>query len=504
MSYLDDILSWLTGTEEETPERDLKVLGGEALALLPLPLVVCNKKLSILATNQAFGRHFQVQGKGVRNRNLFDLLGEHIKIIDEDGRERPVTRSVEILNGKNPTILSGRFRGIGDRVFYAFHRVVPTNGKGQLLILLQDVTKDKELQGMIGNSRRELLSVFDGIEDPMAMIDKDFRIRRINEAMLKAVGGRAYKDFIGKACWFKLHGRSDRCPGCTAGETLATGKKAVRHGLLERRPDPEEVTYQITCYPLRDTSGAVTGVAESYHDMTEVARMEERLYESERVRVMQPLAAGIAHEVRNPLAVIQSTAQYCMGESGNRELKEGLQAILASTASANRVVQDLLDFAKPQEVNFKRQSLKPILQEGLALMKGRAKDQKVTLSLSAPRNLPVLIIDKDRFLQAIINFLINSLDAMPAGGRLTVEARGRRSDQTVEVVIRDTGEGVPEEVVHRVFQPFFSTKNNGVGLGLSIAEGIIRSHGGQVRFKSWAGKGSEVTIKLPMRRAQNE
>ena len=247
----------------------------------------------------------------------------------------------------------------------------------------------------------------------------------------------------------------------------------------------------------------MTSIAESYNDITEVRRIQEELYESERSRIMKPLAAGIAHEIRNPLAIIRSSAQYCLGEiKGRRALEESLQAIVKSADTANRVITDFLDFSRPHEYDFRVQSLRPILDEVIRLIRGRAKDQRVRIHRKIAIRFPPLRIDKKRFMQALVNFLINSLDAMPFGGRLDLECGLDHSKHGACLTIRDTGTGLPDEMVSKVFQPFFSTKKHGVGLGLPIAEGIIRAHGGRVAFHSRAGKGSEVALTLPLRGAK--
>lgn len=469
---------------------------GRIFSLLPFPLLLCDKKFSVIQANQAFTRLFQMKEDNLPGKNLFKILGGRVSL-RWNGVDEGIAALPEFLSKRNPKTVVGTFPKIGKRVFRIYNRSLKGN---EILLLFQDVTHDFELRQLIEKSRKELLSIFDGIEDPMVMIDKNFRIRRINEQMLATLGAKSYREFLGKACWLKLHGRTERCSGCTADTTFNTGFKTSRVGPLERRSQPDEFSYQITCYPLKDVKGEVTGVAECYRDMTEITRVKEELYESERGRVMESFAAGIAHEVRNPLAVIQSSAQFCLSEAAvNGNLRESLEAIVKSVGVANRVVNGLLNFAKPQEVFFQRQRLKPILEEGLRLAKGRAKGQKVRVKKSIA-NLPPLILDKARFLQAYMNFLLNALDAMPQGGRLSVGAHYDRRSRRIAILIQDTGEGVPTEMVHKIFQPFYTTKKEGLGLGLPIAEGIIRSHGGQVAFKSWPGKGSEVRINLPMAR----
>lgn len=496
MNLIDDILKLFVGRGEELLGKDyLAAEGGKIISLCPLPIVVCNKKFSIVAANPAFARFFKIPAEKLKERTLFQILGNNKVTLTADGKDyQQITRLSTVVGDRNPKILQGEFPGIGKRVFHVFTRMFQPN----VLLLFQDVTEAKALEDKISKSRHELLSIFDGVDDPMVMINKDLKIRRINNSMLKVLGGTNYRTFIGRACYYKLHGLTDRCPGCTADKTFTTGKKTSQMGLLQARKNADDFTYQVTCYPLKDASGKVTGIAESYKDTTEMVQVEDELHQSERNRMVESLAAGVAHEVRNPLAVIRSTAQYCLGEVGeNQDLKESLQAIMKSSETANKVVSSLLDFSRPKEVQYKRQGLRPLLEKAIGLVKGRAATQKVRLQRSIPGRLPSLVLDRSRFYQAILNLFINSLDAMPRGGTLGVEVRYRPGNSKVTVFIRDSGTGIPEEMVPKIFQPFYTTKKDGVGLGLPIAEGIIRAHGGKVRFRSWSGKGTEVRIELP-------
>lgn len=499
MILIDDILKLFLGREGESFSTDyLTAQGGKMISSCPLPILVCDKVFTIIVANAAFARFFRIPLNKLKGKTLFQILGNNGVTLTAAGKEyRQITSLATVVAARNPKILQGEFNKIGKKVLHIITRMLPPH----ILVLFQDVTEARVLEDKISKSRSELLSIFDGIEDPMVMIGKDLKIKRINNSMLKVLGGINYQAFLDKACYYKLHRRKSQCPGCTADRTFTSGKKTSRLGLLEGRLQTDEYQYQITCYPLRSKTDAVMGIAESYRDVTDVKRIEEALYESERRRVMEPLAAGVAHEVRNPLAIIRSTAQYCLGEvDDNKDLVESLQTIIKSAETANRVVSDLVDFARPEAVNFERQSLEPIIREGLRLVHGRAKTQKVKTAASIARNLPPLFLDKKRFLQAYMNFLVNALDAMPNGGRLRVEVRPDNSRRGVRLIVHDSGKGIAEEVLSKILQPFYSTKKEGVGLGLPIAEGIVRSHGGKVAFKSRERVGTEVMILLPVRK----
>ena len=500
MILLGNLSRFLFGREKPPPAKVQEVFALEKfIEAFPLPAALVNSRFLLLKTNHPLRRLFQLKTVGLEGLSLGRIIGQSPSLVSDDGnRERPVRLS-ELARLPNPKTIRGPFPRIGHHVFSVFTESLSLGRARASLFVFEERTLDHRREEAIAKSRSELLSIFDATRDPTVLIDPEYRIRRINRSMLSVMGRNSYKEFIGKPCYQKLHGLKGRCPGCTAGQTFTSGEETVRNGLLSGRKEAENFPYEIACVPIKDANGRVTGIAESYRDLTHVTRLQEELYESERNRVVIPLAAGVAHEIRNPLAVIRSTAQYSMEKGVSPdEVRENLGVILQNTDRANRVIGELLDFARPQRVDFKHQPLKAVLEEGVRLIKPRAARQKVAVSLSVPDRLPRLVLDKHRFLQAWFNLLVNSLDAMPRGGRMEVSVGLDRKAEEVTVTLADTGVGVPEEMVSRIFQPFFTTRKEGVGLGLPIADGIIRSHGGKIMFKSRAPRGTEVSILLPL------
>lgn len=365
-------------------------------------------------------------------------------------------------------------------------------------------TKVEDQVSEIIKSRRELLQVFDGFDDPVIVIDKNFVIQRVNRATLAVMEKKSFKEFIGKPCYKMLHGLKERCPQCTAPLSFSTGNKTIRTGFIEMKENPLATTYNIACYPLTDEKCEVTAIAEYYRDSSEILRLSQELYESERSRVMEPLAAGLAHQIRQPLTIIRAATQYA-SETFQKELhsddfQETMESIVQNVDVINDVLMDLLSFSKPSQYQMKKGSLSKLLERGLQLVRQQIKEKKIVVAKAWPKNLPDFLMDEKLFLQAYLNLLINSLEAMPQGGRLTVRASqdDLKTPFQIRIVIEDTGKGISKELVSKLFQPFFSTKEGGVGLGLSVAEGIIRSHGGHIHFESLENQGTKVMIELPL------
>ena len=187
MILIDNILKLLLGREEESLGEDYLIAKGEKIfSACSLPYVVCDKNFLIRAANPAFARFFKIPLKKLEEKTLFQILGNSKITLTANGKKySQITSLLSVVKERNPKILQGEFPKIGQRVFHIFMRMLPPN----ILVLFADMTEVKELEDKISKSRTELLSVFDGIEDPMVTIGKDFKIKRINEAMLKAVGG---------------------------------------------------------------------------------------------------------------------------------------------------------------------------------------------------------------------------------------------------------------------------------------------------------------------------
>jgi len=221
-----------------------------------------------------------------------------------------------------------------------------------------------------------------------------------------------------------------------------------------------------------------------------------RMSRADKLATVGELAAGAAHEIRNPLTSIRSSLQYLDGKGTDEATRKLLRAALDETTRINDIVSALLAFSRPTELVREKHDLLATLADSLELVSFQARTQNVILKRVFP-DAPIPIEgDRAQLKQLFLNVFLNAVQAMPAGGELTVEAM-RREGQKAVVSVRDTGEGIPEENLDRIFDPFFTTKKSGTGLGLSICYNIVRSHGGEIEVKSKPGRGTTILISLP-------
>lgn len=231
-------------------------------------------------------------------------------------------------------------------------------------------------------------------------------------------------------------------------------------------------------------------------EIHERERLESQIRIAERLAATGELAAGIAHEIRNPLSVIHSTVQYCSSKyQDDEEMAQLLQMILQETERANNTITSLLKLSQP-DISLKQGNLLEVIQDTGALIKSECKKNNTNLSMQLPPYLPPVLLDKNQLKSVFLNILLNSLDAMPNGGELLIKMY--QDAGKIIVQISDTGIGIKKEDIDKVFKPFFTTKPGGTGLGLSLAYQIIKSHNGEMEISSTPDQGTTVTLRFPV------
>ena len=231
-------------------------------------------------------------------------------------------------------------------------------------------------------------------------------------------------------------------------------------------------------------------------------QIESQLRHAERLASLGRLVAGVAHEVRNPLATIRLRVQMCRRDVDNPKVKESCSVALEEIERLNGIVNRLLNFARPVQLHIERADLRNLIEERMESFRDWAHQRRVTLSTELPQgNLP-LQLDKDRMAQVFDNVIQNAIEAMSdAGGTLcvTLAPQSNLTDNGggVCVEFRDTGKGMKSTIVSHVFDPFFTTKPSGTGLGLSICHELVQAHGGKIQVDSEEGRGTSVKITIP-------
>jgi two-component system sensor histidine kinase HydH len=220
--------------------------------------------------------------------------------------------------------------------------------------------------------------------------------------------------------------------------------------------------------------------------------------EKEKSMLLEEMAPVLAHEIRNPLGSIKGAAQYLRSEATREEDQKLLDVIIEEVNRLNSVVTQFLNYAKPFNMNLRHQDVNQIVKKALSIIRTNNLSENVEIEEDLREDLPAVQVDAEQLIQVILNIILNALEAMPDGGRLSLKTRKIHSDEgeAVSIAIRDTGRGIKKDDIKNIFKPFFTTRERGVGLGLAICERIIRNHGGDIRVKSIPGQGSIFHIRL--------
>jgi len=242
-----------------------------------------------------------------------------------------------------------------------------------------------------------------------------------------------------------------------------------------------------------------------FRDLTNVYKIQEEILRMDRLVSLGKLASGIAHELRNPLAGIKTTAQ-ALGEemSGDDSKREYLHRITKEIDRLNDLLKTFFSFAKPQNLNLVHCHIKDIINEIIPFLIKEIADKGIRFIETYHPKLPKIKVDKTQMHQVFLNLFLNAIQAMPNGGELKIEATPMISSSlegfkqnSIKVVISDTGRGIPPKIVYKIFDPFFTTKPKGIGLGLSITYQIIKKHGGTIKVESQWEKGTSFVINIP-------
>jgi len=254
----------------------------------------------------------------------------------------------------------------------------------------------------------------------------------------------------------------------------------------------------------------IGSLSRTFNEMVQRLRenrlLEERLHFAERSTAIGRLASAVAHEIRNPLNFINLSIDHVRARLApeNPAAREDFEKILSNVkgeiSRLNRLVGDFLSFGKPMRLDPRPCAVDAVVREVAALVDHKARDQNIALTLQAEDGLPQIVADAELLKTCFLNLMINAVDAMPDGGVLSVAVRrgGDDSAATIEIAVSDTGRGMTPEDIRTAFEPYFSTKDTGLGLGLALTRKIVEDHGGHIQLESEPGRGTTACIVLPL------
>jgi len=371
--------------------------------------------------------------------------------------------------------------------------------------VLADIEERERMQVLMlsaeGEARERLLAgVVDGIRDGIVAVDADGRVVMWNHVMeiryglpAAAARGRDVLDCIPGAAtspWAEPLRRLLR------GDIEEFSVPAVETPAPGRRRLVQDINAARLCRP-----GSASGAVIVLEDVTARIELERTARQAEKLAALGTLAAGLAHELNNPIGIISSRVELMLLDAETRPLppdvREDLDVLHRHAQRVSRIAHGLLSFARQAPAQPGPVDLNRVLEDALLLVEKQMAKDRITVVRELAPSLPQVWGDANALEQVVVNLLTNARDALSDGGVITVETARVAEPAGVRVAIRDTGPGMTPEVAARVFEPFFTTKPNGTGLGLSISYGIVREHGGTVDVTSEPGKGTTFVLTFP-------
>jgi len=332
----------------------------------------------------------------------------------------------------------------------------------------------------------------------LVAVDPDGRVAVFNDTAERLFGrpsaealGRPAAEILPPAC-LEILGDLDRERPIVEREFACT----VREG----RTVPLEVIAAV----LKDDEGAPIGRIALIRDLSELQRLRDEVERSRRLAAVGSLAAGVAHEIRNPLSSLKGFATYFRQRYGGVPDDVKMADIMIQEVDRlNRVITELLEFSRPVELKRKATDAAGLVRQAADTIERQAREKGIAVRMEIAPDLPPVLVDPDRMTQVFLNLFLNALAAMERGGVLSV-GLALQDGRTLRITVGDTGTGIRKEDLGRVFDPYFTTKPSGTGLGLAIVHRIIESHGGEIRLESEPGRGTVFTILLPAGAAGKE
>ncbi len=383
------------------------------------------------------------------------------------------------------------------------HRLIPVDLNGSLVSVgdiqviqcfARDISEKVKMQRQLLLSRQRLISLFDGITDPISVQDRDHNLIMGNKKYTQITAAHT-TGLVGQKCFKALFNRSDPCPNCPAFETYRTGESRFIEIFHQGR------TFHLWTFPMAGIDGRPEFLVEYAKDVTDQKEIEKQLIKSEKLATIGLLSSGIAHELRNPLNVIE-TARYSI-EDGlahkNEEFDRKLDIIKKNVRRASAIIENLLQFSRHSVYEKERVDVEKLVDTTLSLL-----DKEIAVrNIVAERNytnVSRVFFSLDSLKQVLLNIIYNAVQAMPNGGFLRIKTSMSKDGQWVTIDFTDTGLGISEENLSHIFTPFFSTKREtgGTGLGLYLSYTIIKREGGDILVKSREGAGTTFSVRLPV------
>jgi len=349
----------------------------------------------------------------------------------------------------------------------------------------------------VEHAKQEWEQTIDVIDAGIWLVDLDCRIVRANRTLVNWLHTTP-QELAGKYCYQVIHHCQTPpayCPLQRSPDNSAEEQTQIQLAHLGGG------TFRLNTYLLRKRDGTVTGAVNVLRDITNELALQSQLIQSEKLAAIGRLAGSLAHEINNPLQALQGCLDLALANPNNLEKQTRyLNVAKSEVERLASMIQRLLDFYRPSKGTQGSVNVAALVEEVLTLSSKRLQHAQVTTHVEWDSDLPIIYGVANQLKQVFLNLVLNAIDAMPNGGKLEIRGRVVEKEKRWLVIdLADTGIGIPPENLDKVFEPFYTTKPNGTGLGLGISHTIVSSHGGQIKIASTTGRGTTLSVWLPIK-----
>ena len=378
-------------------------------------------------------------------------------------------------------------------------------GHKYILAFDRDISKRKKMEKTILQSKLEWEDTFNTITDMITIHDKDFRIIRANKTAEKILG-LPFLEVTEAKCYQYYHGQDrppEYCASCACFETGRPASVEMYEPHLDR-------FLEIRAMPRFDDNNQIIGLIHVIRDITDKKQVEEALQRTEQLKLVGEWAAELAHEIKNPLAGIKGSVEILLQEPNIAEEDRVLiEKAVDEIRRIELLIKSLLNFAKPPQLQLLQTDINDLLDKTISFsLKHPTLAKKASMPIKIIKDfdpgLPETMADPMQLQQVFLNLVFNAIEAMPAGGALAVKTSYDAVLDSINIAIADTGQGIEQSMLDKIFQPFFTTKRKGSGLGLAVTRRLIEQHGGDVYVESTPDKGTVFNISLRVQPEQKE
>ncbi|MCD8511808.1 MAG: PAS domain S-box protein [Bacillus sp. (in: Bacteria)] len=360
----------------------------------------------------------------------------------------------------------------------------------------RDITAKRQAEMDIKLAKTQLESFIDNNVDSILIFDKEGRVVKVNDSFTSTFGWTSKEALGVYHLDLAIIPKEDRESVSRNLQILKGGQTFKGYQTKRVKKSGGTIDVDISGFPIHNSKGEVDGWAITFRDISEAKAAEEVLRNSEKLTIAGQLAAGIAHEIRNPMTAIKGFIQLLNKEFPHR--KNYFEIIIDEISRIELIISELLFLAKPQEIKYERTDIHNLLDDVILLLETQAILNNVEIKLDLKLSEKEVIGERNQLKQVCINFMKNSIEAMPNGGQLTIKTIENENKGAV-IQFCDNGHGIPSSVLKRLGEPFFTTKEKGTGLGFMISKRIIEAHGGSLQVYNGKSGGATIEIFLPFK-----